>query len=158
MWLGGWCFGPRHLLVLSVLLIFESAIFFSKEDYNKTAFWICIGAGLTINLLDKCTIQHKIYSGVDQPIIFVFESFFKGEFNTYNLLSNSFNTPAGFVALIYPILFALGFLLLTKLGQKLISPIQVIEENHQGLTSDKSFRFWHLGILFLIVSVGAFFI
>ena len=93
-WMGGWCYGPRLIMFVAVLLFFEGIRIFSKTDFYKPLFGITIGFGIICAFLAKSTILYSIPEEFENPIKEqVYENFKNGNFNPNNLLTALLNVP-----------------------------------------------------------------
>jgi hypothetical protein len=93
-WDGGWAYGPRHLIVIAVLLIFEGAIFLSNHKFSKTALWIFLSAGIIITLAAKVTATYSIPSNYSSCLNqLIFPELLKGHVNDNNILFLLFKAP-----------------------------------------------------------------
>jgi hypothetical protein len=64
MWWGGWTFGPRHLIPVVFICLFEGASFLVSNKINPFFFYIASAIGLVLAWMDKAT---KIYMIPDGP-------------------------------------------------------------------------------------------
>ena len=106
MWWGGWCYGPRHLSVIAILIGYESVPFLIKKGLNNLFLWITIVLGMFITFASKITFQYSLPSGTKNPISeLIIPAFFKAEYNDNNILSLLFCLNNGVSALIWIMLF-----------------------------------------------------
>jgi hypothetical protein len=112
-WWGGWTHGPRFLLSMSILLIYEGILFLSDKKFSKVFFWILIGFGLISNILAKVTFVYSIPTDMTNPLIdFIIPGFLNGELNPNNLLTIFVGTKPLTAFIVYLILFSSGLLFL----------------------------------------------
>jgi len=109
-WWGGWTYGPRLLLAMVLILIYEVIIYFSKKQIPKVMFLILSLAGLLVILPAKGTIAYSAPTGIFHPFYeLVIRGIREGIFNPNNVLSMFFNVKPGIAF----ILFIFGLLTMT---------------------------------------------
>ena len=115
MWTGGWSYGPRHLIPVTVLLLFEGIRCLSRNPFSQTAFMLISGAGLLCSWLAKST---KLYMLPDWPIYpnplvnIIIPNFTSAKFNTNNLGVWLLDASPGFSILLWIILCVASLILL----------------------------------------------
>jgi len=129
IWWGGWSYGPRYLIVLAVLLLYESILMLSALKFNKIAFFIFTAFGLLTSWIAKATLVYMIpdygvYKGISVNTFFdiTLPEFMAGRFNASNLFTMIFRTRPGIAAFLWLLFFILSLLLLHYLYYKLIVP------------------------------------
>ena len=117
MWTGGWAFGPRHLIPVVILLLYEAARYLAKYPVSKIFLVIVVLAGLVMTWMAKST---KLYMLPDWPAFtnpffdIIVPDFTSGKFNACNILTWEWNIAPGLASflwllLIIPILWLLDF-------------------------------------------------
>ncbi|MCF8365110.1 MAG: hypothetical protein K9H16_04975 [Bacteroidales bacterium] len=115
VWWGGWCYGPRLLFPLIVLLIFEGIIQLSKTDFSKPAFWALCIFGLLGAFLAKITVVYSIPSESLNPFLdTIVPNIAIKNFNPNNLFTIIFGIKPLLAASIWLFLFVTSLLLLKK--------------------------------------------
>ncbi|MEI7596240.1 MAG: hypothetical protein WCK02_10870 [Bacteroidota bacterium] len=105
MWWGGWCFGPRHLTVVAILLGYETIPYLIEKGYNKILLWSFIAFGLIISIATKITLQYSFPTDIKNAITeALIPAFFKWDFNNNNLLSQSFAIDNAYSAAVWVLL------------------------------------------------------
>jgi hypothetical protein len=108
-WYGGWCYGPRYLSAIAVLLLFEGSIRMNKESPGKKIlFYFFTSIGLLFTWLAKSTVVYSLPTEEKNPVFnIIIPEFFKGNLNENNLpgILFSFNPAAGNF-LWFPFLFS----------------------------------------------------
>ncbi|MBI5217315.1 MAG: hypothetical protein HY958_00095 [Bacteroidia bacterium] len=118
-WWGGWTYGPRLILFIAVLLLYEGILFLSKQDFSKIFFWIPVIFGILCTFLDKATLLYSIPSEVKFPFSdMIIPQFFSWQLNSNNLFSLFFGTHTLFSFLIWCILFITFVILMTVIFRK----------------------------------------
>lgn len=86
VWWGGWCYGPRLLFPIAVLLVYEGLVQLSKINFSKPVFWILTGFGIAGAFLAKITVVYSIPSESTNPFLdTIFPNLKLGNFNPNNL-------------------------------------------------------------------------
>jgi hypothetical protein len=129
IWWGGWSYGPRYLIVLAVLLIYESILLLSKIKFSKIAFFIFTAFGILTSWIAKSTLVYMIndygmYKGVSVNTFFdiTLPEFTAERFNAGNLFSMIFRTRPGMASFIWLLLFIVSLFFLDYLYKKLVAP------------------------------------
>ncbi|MCB0806756.1 MAG: glycosyltransferase family 39 protein [Bacteroidales bacterium] len=103
-WWGGWCYGPRLLMGMLILLLFEVVTKIAKHPIPKYIVWITIIIGLVINVSAKATIVYDAPTGIYNPFIeLVATKFLAGHLNPNNLLSIVFDVPSQLAFVIFSV-------------------------------------------------------
>jgi hypothetical protein len=133
IWWGGWSYGPRYLIVLAVLLIYESILLLSSIKFSKIAFFILTAAGLIMTWIAKSTLvfminDYGIYKGVSVNTFFdiTLPEFIAGRFNAGNLFTMIFRTRPGIASFLWLLLFIMSLFLIDYLYKKLVAPKVII--------------------------------
>ncbi|MEI8203009.1 MAG: hypothetical protein WCH34_08365 [Bacteroidota bacterium] len=112
-WWGGWTYGPRYLIPLCFLLIYEGLIFLSKCDFSKIWFYGVAVFGLICAWMAKSTCVYSIPTEEKYPIFgYIFYKFKHGEFNQDNLLTFLFGISPKCASYCWMLLFLGSFILL----------------------------------------------
>ncbi len=123
-WWGGWTYGPRYLIPLCFLLVYEGVILLAKTKFSKISFFIITGFGLICAWMAKSTVLFGIPTEEKYPVFgYVFSKFREGAFNQNNLLSMLFGIPAAWASYAWILLFLGSVLLLWYQFKKLQLPI-----------------------------------
>jgi len=145
-WPGGWAFGPRYLIPMVMIVLYEGVIFLSKKNISPYFFYIITGLGVLFVWMDKST---KIYMLPDFPqdyekmnltpsqlqelsnyhnplFSIVIPDFMQHKFNTNMLPVFWFDSSPSLAIHIWPILFIAGVVFLTRWYSKLYpAPIEI---------------------------------
>ncbi len=88
VWWGGWSYGPRQLMPLAVLLLFEGAIFISKQKINQFAFWGLGSIALLFTWIVKGTVVYSVPTEMTSPFRdYFFQNAQNGLTNPNNILT-----------------------------------------------------------------------
>ncbi|MCD4697816.1 MAG: hypothetical protein K8S16_16445 [Bacteroidales bacterium] len=118
-WWGGWTYGPRLLLGMLFILLFEAVIFISKQKIKPIFFWIPMVIGAVLIIPAKASIVYSAPTGINNPFVqLVVPKIMAGEFNPNNILTMAFGTNAGFSFFIFIAIFSSGVLLLQSWYKK----------------------------------------
>jgi len=95
-WWGGWSYGPRYLIVLAVLLLYEGMLFISRYKINALLFSVTALLGITGAWLAKATVVYMVpfpeYDGFFNPFLHILlPDLFAGRFNANNMLTAFFD-------------------------------------------------------------------
>jgi hypothetical protein len=95
-WWGGWSYGPRYLIVLAVLLLYEGLLIISREKINPFLFYATALFGITGAWIAKATVVYMVpfpeYDGFFNPFLHILlPDFFAGRFNANNALTALFD-------------------------------------------------------------------
>jgi hypothetical protein len=135
-WPGGWTFGPRYLIPMVMIVLYEGVLFISAKPISAYFFYAITGLGLLVTWMDKST---KIYMLPDDPTHFgnpvfdiIFPDFSKHHFNTNMLPVFLFDSSPAAAVYAWPILFIAGMILLSRWYAKLYPvsvPIPVVKQS-----------------------------
>jgi len=115
VWWGGWCYGPRLLFPIAVLLVFEGIVQLSKTNFSKQVFWILTSFGLLGAFLAKITVIYSIPSEATNPFFdTIFPNIKLANFNPNNLGSMILGINPLLSAFFWLILFFISGILLNK--------------------------------------------
>nr|NQU93070.1 hypothetical protein [Bacteroidota bacterium] len=119
-WWGGWTYGPRHLIPLAILLIYEGVILLSCTHFNKPLFWGLTLFGLTGAFLAKLTVLYSVPSESVHPFVqTIFPALLSGNLNPNNILTMVFSIPPVVADIIWLCLFVASMLLLSKWNSRI---------------------------------------
>ncbi|MBN1364350.1 MAG: hypothetical protein JW976_06050 [Syntrophaceae bacterium] len=95
-WWGGWSYGPRYLIVLAVLLLYEGMLIISQDKINKLLFAATVFFGFAGAWIAKATLVYMVpfpeYEGFFNPFLHVLlPDLFAGRFNANNVLTAFFD-------------------------------------------------------------------
>jgi len=129
-WPGGWAFGPRYLIPMVMIAMYEGVLFIASKPISTYFFYVLTSAGLLFTWMDKST---KIYMLPDDPVHFgnpifdiVVPDFLKHHFNANMLPVFLFNSSPVAAIYAWPVLFIAGIVVLTRWYSKLYPvPIEV---------------------------------
>ena len=106
VWWGGWSYGPRQLMPVAVLLLFESIIFISKKEINRYWFWSVAVLAILTTWYVKSTIAYAVPSEIKNPFMhYFFQNLLNKDANPNNLLTMLFDIKPWTAAFIWLILF-----------------------------------------------------
>ncbi len=118
-WWGGWTYGPRLLLAMVLILLYQTVMHYSKHGFPKGVFYGLTGIGLIIIVLAKGTIAYSAPTGIKNPFFeLVLGGMAKGIYNPNNVMTMAFGTHPGISLLLFIIVFTFGFYGLTKWYKK----------------------------------------
>ncbi len=127
IWWGGWAFGPRHLIPVTIIVLYEGTVYLSKISFSKYFFYLLSILGVLAVWVDKST---KIYMLPDNPNQFaltdvIIPDFLKHKFNTNLLPVFAFDAPPSLSIYVWPVLFFAGLFFLSQWYTKLFpAPIK----------------------------------
>ncbi len=95
-WWGGWSYGPRYLIVLAVLLLYEGMIVISRYKINSVLFVATALFGITGAWIAKATVVYMVpfpeYDGFYNPFLHILiPDLLAGRFNANNALTAFFD-------------------------------------------------------------------
>ena len=109
-WWGGWTYGPRLLIPVVVLLLYEGILQVSKYPFSKIAFWLLTLFGLAGAFLAKITVLYSIPTESRNPFLqTIFPALANRQFNPNNLLTMLFGANPLISGLFWIVLFV-GFI------------------------------------------------
>lgn len=145
MWWGGWAYGPRYLIPMVLILLYEGVIYLSKVKISlvmKCVFYFITIAGMLCVWMDKSTkiymlhdfpedyatmnldpSQLKLISDYKNPVKgIIIPDFMKHKFNANTLPTLAFDVSPGLSVYLWMVLFILGITGLTLWYNKLYPP------------------------------------
>jgi hypothetical protein len=122
-WWGGWSYGPRYLIVLAVLLLYEGMLFISRYKINTLLFTVTALFGITGAWLAKATVVYMVpfpeYDGFFNPFLhIILPDLFAGRFNANNILTAFFDVSPQAGAYGWLLLYAASLIGLCMLYKK----------------------------------------
>jgi|GEM_PF-598176 len=128
-WDGGWSFGPRYLIPIVVILLYEGVIFLSAKSFSMNIFYVVAAVGIVVTWMDKSTKIFQIPSNeatFGNPVFsIIIPDFFKHKFNTNTLPVFLFNSNPVMAVYAWPLLFIAGFIALVIGYSKLYSNTKI---------------------------------
>jgi hypothetical protein len=122
MWTGGWSFGPRHLIPIAFLLIYEGINMLSRRPFSKTLFLIFSVIGILAAWLAKST---KLYMLPDWPnypnpvFNIIIPDFSQNKFNANNILTWLFDASPQLAVYLWLIFFIVSVWILNSWYKKI---------------------------------------
>ncbi len=108
-WWGGWTYGPRLLLAVILLILYEGIVWISNKRFSPLLFYIVSVFGLLVIFLAKFTMVYSAPTGIKNPFYdLAVKGVLENNFNPNNLLSMVFGTDPAWSALLFVILFITG--------------------------------------------------
>ena len=117
-WWGGWSYGPRYLVCLGVILVYEGIIYISNKKIQPLIFLVVTSFGLISTWMAKVTLAYMIpdNSGMSGPAPgnsvfqnFIFPAFSKEQFNANNIFTLGLGIPPPLAAYLW-IMFFIGIM------------------------------------------------
>lgn len=124
-WWGGWSYGPRYLIPPACLLVYEGVVFLSHCRFSKVFFlavtlfglfgaWTA-KATLLYMIPDRTTLARAAPAAGSNPVVdLLLPELLAGRFNNSTAPSIVLGLPPKLSVFIWPILFVVAMLLLTK--------------------------------------------
>lgn len=107
MWWGGWSYGPRQLMPIGVLLLFESVVFISKIEIKKFVFYLFSSLCLIITWVVKSTVMYSVPTEIKNPFTdYFFQKVVSGASNPNNLFTMIFGLNPWTAAIFWLLSFA----------------------------------------------------
>jgi len=118
-WWGGWSFGPRLLIAMAILWIYEGIQFLNFHKIPKVLFWIVVLFGAIVSFMAKATIVYSAPTEIKNPFFkLVLPDFIEGKLHSNNLFNLLFGGSPMTAFVLFIVLFASSVFLLTKLQGK----------------------------------------
>lgn len=106
VWWGGWSYGPRQLMPIAVLLLFEAVLFIAKRDINKVWFWAVSIVTLLFTLMIKGTVVYSVPTEMTSPFRdYFFQNARYGLTNPNNILTMYMPVSPTIAAIVWLFLF-----------------------------------------------------
>ena len=122
-WWGGWSYGPRYLICMAVILVYEGVIYLADKKINVVIFFAVTGFGLICTWLAKVTLMYMIPDktylgngptpGGDSFTKYILPEFRQTHFNANNLLTFGLDVAPKTAAYIWILLFAASTIILS---------------------------------------------
>ena len=127
-WWGGWSYGPRYLIVLAVLLLYEGMLVISRNQINRFLFTATALFGIAGAWLAKATVVYMVpfpaYEGFFNPYLHVLlPDLFAGRVNANNALTAFFNIDPQIGVFGWLLLYFISLCGLCKLYKKWFSEL-----------------------------------
>ena len=129
MWTGGWSYGPRHLIPMAFLLVYEGIVFLSKNKFSKYTFLVLSAIGIIASWMAKST---KLYMIPDYPIYpkpffdIILPNFSAEKFNSNNIFTLFFDASPQIANWLWLFIFILSLWILHQ-WQNSLYPIKIIQ-------------------------------
>ncbi|HTA27360.1 MAG TPA: hypothetical protein VK809_06215 [Bacteroidia bacterium] len=145
-WPGGWAFGPRYLIPMVLIALYEGVIYLSSKRISPYVFYGLTGLGLLFVWMDKSTklfmlpdfpqdyekmnlnagLLH-IISDYKNPVFnIVVPDFMQHKFNANMLPVFIFDSSPAAAIYLWPVLFVAGLILLARWYDKLFpAPVEI---------------------------------
>ncbi len=122
-WWGGWSYGPRYLIVLAVLLLYEGMLMISREKINTLLFAATALFGIAGAWIAKATAVYMVpfpeYDGFFNPFLHILlPDLFAGRFNANNALTALFDMSPQAGAYSWLLLYTASLIALCVLYKK----------------------------------------
>jgi hypothetical protein len=122
-WWGGWSYGPRYLIVLAVLLLYEGILVISQNRISTFLFVVTALVGIAGEWIAKATVVYMVPLPADDgfynPFLHVLlPDLFAGKFNANNALTALFDVSPQMGVYGWLILFIISLIGLNILYKK----------------------------------------
>jgi hypothetical protein len=138
-WPGGWAFGPRYLIPMVMIVLYEGVVFLSSKPIFTYAFYAITGVGLLFTWMDKSTklfmlpdfpqdyekmnlnaSQLQLIKIYQNPLFnIVIPDFTQHKFNSNTLPVFQFNMSPETAIYLWPVLFIAAIIFLARWYSKL---------------------------------------
>ena len=119
VWYGGWCFGPRHFVPITLLLLYHFAKYCDLKGNRLYVFSILTSIGIIYCWMAKSTLLYSINAEYKNPFSeLILPAFTQGHFNENNLLTLLFSIPPIASAITWLLLFAAAIFFLIRKSNK----------------------------------------
>ncbi len=122
-WDGGWSYGPRYLIPVLVIVLYEGVVYLSSKSFSAYVFYGIATIGLLVTWMDKST---KIFELPNNPALYgnpvssiIFPDFFKHKFNANTLPVFLFDSNPVIAIYAWPVLFVASLVFLAFWYSKL---------------------------------------
>jgi tetratricopeptide (TPR) repeat protein len=116
-WDGGWTFGPRYLIPMVIIVLFEGISFLLSKQFSSYFFYALTGAGLLFIWMDKSTKMYQIPEGSalygNPTADIIIPDFLSHKFNAGTLPVFLFDMNPVISIYAWPVLFFAGLIILT---------------------------------------------
>ncbi len=120
MWWGGWAFGPRHLIGVTILLLFFSLPILARMEIKRWIGYPMLFIGVLIGLMAKTTYIYSIPTDIEYPLWHIGETLVQtSNSNPNNVLTHFFDISSRFASYMYIGLFMVLVVLLSLYERRL---------------------------------------
>ncbi len=114
-WWGGWSYGPRYLVCLAAILVYEGLVYLSDKKVNALLFFATTGFGFVSTWLAKVTLAYMVPDattihgpapGSDSFKTYILPQYRSGHFNANNIFTLGFDGAPATAAYLWLMLFA----------------------------------------------------
>jgi hypothetical protein len=122
-WWGGWSYGPRYLIVLAVLLLYEGMLIISRDKINTLLFAATALFGIAGAWIAKATVVYMVpfpeFKEFFNPFLHILlPDLFAGRFNANNALTAFFDVSPQAAAYSWLLLYVISLIGLWALYKK----------------------------------------
>ena len=112
-WWGGWCYGPRHLIAISIILSYEAIPYIIRKGYSKFVLFSILAVSVIITFATKITAQYALPSNIKNPFTQIISpALINKNYNNNNILSQVFNVNNITSSYFWGFLFLISVILL----------------------------------------------
>jgi hypothetical protein len=128
-WWGGWSYGPRYLIVLAVLLMYEGIKLISRFSFSRVSYLALTAYGAVSAWIAKSTLVFMIpdrflhsaeYSNTFVDVLL--PEFLARRFNPDSLPTLIFGAPPFLSVILWPVLLVISIMSLSYWHSKLLRP------------------------------------
>ncbi|MEP7265361.1 MAG: hypothetical protein ABI772_12725, partial [Bacteroidota bacterium] len=119
VWYGGWCFGPRHFVPLTLLLLYHFAKYTDVKGLRLYMFnGLCL-SGLLYCWMAKSTLLYSINAEFKNPLTeLIIPAFRQGAFNENNILTMLFSVSPFAAAVTWLVVFLTAVIFLLRFSSE----------------------------------------
>lgn len=119
-WWGGWAYGPRLILFIVVLLLYEGFIYLQGKDLHMFSLWTLLLIGLGCAFAAKFTVLYSIPSESYFPFTdTIIPNIKAGNYNGNNILTMFGGVSAGSAAIVFVLLFVVSVIGLERYSRSI---------------------------------------
>lgn len=112
VWYGGWCFGPRHFVPITVLLLYYYANDLELKGIKGLMITLLSLMGLFYVWLDKCTLQYSVNADYPNTLTdLLIPAYRNYNFNLNNIMTKYFYTDPKTAAFYWLLIFFVACIL-----------------------------------------------
>lgn len=120
VWYGGWCFGPRHFVPVTLLMLYHFARYTDVKGLRLYIFYSLCLFGVLYCWMAKSTLLYSINAEYKNPLTqLIIPAFSKGEINENNILTMFFSVSPFTAAVTWLVIFLSAVVFLMSRSQKL---------------------------------------
>lgn len=123
MWTGGWAYGPRQIIPLVFICLYEGVSYLVSKKISAYFFYVFSAIGLLFVWMDKSTKIYEIPDDSSQfhnPVFnIIIPDFLRHKFNTNTFPVFLFDSNPVIAIYVWPLLFIAGIFILTRWYYKL---------------------------------------